>query len=81
MDFSFCKCLARHACRLIVVALVFGTGCQKTTQCIDERQIDPSVSCTGLYAPVCGCDNVTYSNECVAQKSGVVFWTEGACVR
>tara|TARA_B100000945_G_scaffold310368_1_gene302226 strand:- start:765 stop:983 length:219 start_codon:yes stop_codon:yes gene_type:complete len=36
------------------------------------------VVCIEVYEPVCGCDNVTYSNSCYAQNS-VSSWTEGEC--
>ena len=29
--------------------------------------------------PVCGCDNLTYSNKCVAESQGVNSWVNGAC--
>ena len=29
--------------------------------------------------PVCGCDNNTYSNYCVAQSEGVNTWSIGIC--
>lgn len=39
----------------------------------------PAMVCTKEYVPVCGCNEVTYSNECVAQASGVASWTLGEC--
>lgn len=39
----------------------------------------PDTVCTMDYVPVCGCDEKTYSNACVAGATGVLIWTDGVC--
>lgn len=48
--------------------------------CINPGQIDVSVMCPGVIDPVCGCDSMTYNNECEAYYyGGVSSWTPGPC--
>lgn len=48
--------------------------------CIDTSLIDPDAICIGVFAPVCGCDGITYSNSCWAQVTGGnTSWTDGEC--
>jgi len=49
-------------------------------ECIDENQINLNVLCPAINQPVCGCDSVTYQNDCVAYNHhGVTSWTMGEC--
>jgi len=54
--------------------------CQKDDEetCLID-QPDLNVICIEIYQPVCGCDKVTYSNNCYASASGISSWVDGEC--
>lgn len=47
--------------------------------CIDPSKINSEGMCPMNYDPVCGCNEITYSNECKAIIAGVTKWEKGPC--
>ncbi|MCT4622604.1 MAG: Kazal-type serine protease inhibitor domain-containing protein [Schleiferiaceae bacterium] len=67
---------------LVLGALLMLWGCSSSEQEVVEECIETpndDCICTMNYDPVCGCNNVTYSNACQAECVGIDDYTPGEC--
>jgi len=65
---------------LLGFSVLFMFSCKTpATSCIDPEKINKDAMCTMQYDPVCGCNEQTYSNACLADNAGVTMYTKGAC--
>jgi hypothetical protein len=58
----------------------FANAQNQTGGCIDSTRIQPGQGfCTTNFEPVCGCNNVTYNNDCIAISQGLTSYLPGPC--
>ena len=48
-------------------------------QCIDSSMVQPGAYCDPQWIPVCGCDGITYRNDCFSRINGLTSWNYGIC--
>lgn len=69
--------------KFIILISILTIGGISLESCEDDqctvRDPEAVCGCPEIYAPVCGCNGVTYGNSCEAECVGVSSYSEGAC--
>ena len=62
---------------ILILGICIFSSCEEKEKCVEK--INPDCICTMQYDPVCGCNNKTYGNSCMAICSGIEEFTNGEC--
>lgn len=50
---------------------------KENSKCVEN--INPDCFCIQIFDPVCGCNDVTYGNACMAACAGITKFKRGEC--
>ena len=66
---------------ILIIVVSFGQTRSGWSQCIDSTVFTvQNPICQPTFEPVCGCDGITYNNDCYAMlQGGVLTWQPGPC--
>lgn len=62
---------------ILLFTAFFSSSYRQPTIC--EENIQEDCYCILIYDPVCGCNNKTYGNACMAECSGITDYKKGEC--